>query len=79
MTYTELTNKVKELREQGKSEDEILELLRDDIKQAAEYCFEHPEEKTTAMRDLLSSVDPKSPMLKLLFGIIGTNMFEPKK
>lgn len=78
MTYKELVNKTIGLVEQGKSEEEIVELLGDDIKQAAEYCLKNPEELTTPMKDLLNSCDSESPMVKLLFRIMGTNMFNKK-
>lgn len=75
--HIELKDKARELREQGKSEDEIVELLRDDIKQAAEYCFNHPEEMTGLKSELLNSDSPM--MAELLFGIIGGNSFGPSK
>lgn len=77
MNYDELKAKAALLREQGKSEEEIVELLRDDIKQAAEYCFNHPEELTGLKSELLNSGSPM--MAGLLFGIIGGNPFGPSK
>lgn len=77
MNYDELKAKAALLREQGKSEEETVELLRDDIKQAAEYCFDHPEELTGLKSELLNS---GSPMIAgLLFGIIGESPFGPSK
>lgn len=77
MTYDELKAKAASLREQGKSEEEIVELLHDDIKQAAEYCFNHPEELTVS--ELLNSGFCSPVMTKLLFGIMNGNPFGPSK
>ncbi len=77
MNYDELKAKAASLREQGKSEEEMVELLRDDIKQAAEYCFNHPEELTGLKSELLNSDSPA--MAELLFGIIGGNPFNLSK
>lgn len=77
MNYDELKAKAALLREQGKSEEEVVELLRDDIKQAAKYRFHHPEELTGLKSELLNSGSPM--MAELLFGIIGGNPFGPSK
>ena len=72
MNYLELREKANRLIAEGKSEQEVVELLRGDIAQAVKHAMDHPEDIAPLMKELnrngnsvmgqfLSKVLDKSP------------------
>lgn len=73
MDYSELRAKAAALREEGRSDDEIAEMLHDDIAQAAQHATQHPEDMVEPVRELVNNGG--DVMVKMLFHILGTQLF----
>ena len=70
MTYEELIKKANQLITEGKSKEEIFELMQDDVKLAAECTARNPES--------LKEIQNRSSGLlgSLLFALIGRTLYD---
>ena len=67
MDWKELKEKSKRLQSEGKTEEEAVEILKDEIGAFAEECFEHPEKMVDTIPDLGGAIQNNPVLADLLF------------
>lgn len=74
MTYDELIKKAEQLISEGKSIEEIIVLLKDDIEQAKEYTSHHPEEVVASLTELMNK--DTGTLTSMLIGLARRSILE---
>lgn len=70
MTLQEIRDKHDNLASEGKSEEEISELLKDDISAFAKECFDKPEKMNDFAKQMEEEMKSNSIMSTFLFGFL---------